>query len=208
MNVIISAQEYYRWWRDPIIWSAIFTGVIAIETLVYLILTARLWRATKKAAEAATISAEAAKVSSDASKQSAEIAVGLHRPFVGLTHLIFRDGMNTRTWGLSWTIKNFGTLPATHVDAALDWKAGLNEGTGIGPSSGEIFPQAEVESIALIKLTEMLPQQMFTGDQILQLHARVNYSAEDGRRFLYTADAQWNHESAAFMMLSSQTQPA
>src|SRR5260370_3231567 len=77
MNVIISAQEYYRWWRDPIIWSAIFAGVIAIETLVYLILTARLWRATKKAAEAAIISAEAAKVSSDASKQSAEIAAGL-----------------------------------------------------------------------------------------------------------------------------------
>ena len=190
---------------NPILWSAIFTGVIALETLVYLILTARLWRATKQAAEAATASADAAKVSSDASKKSAEIAASLHRPFVGLTELVFRDGMDSRTWALSWTIKNFGTLPATRVDAALDWNTGFNAGTGIGPSAGEIFPLAEVESIALLNLAEKVPQQIFTGDQILQLHARAEYWAEDGRRFLYTADAQWNHESRAFMMLKSQT---
>jgi hypothetical protein len=63
--------------RDPIIWSAIFTGVIALETLAYLIFTRRLWQATKQAAEAATVSAEAARVSADASKLSADISAGL-----------------------------------------------------------------------------------------------------------------------------------
>jgi uncharacterized protein YpmS len=59
---------------DSTIWSAIFTGLIALETLVYLIFTRRLWQATNEAAEAATASAEAAKVSADASKLSADIA--------------------------------------------------------------------------------------------------------------------------------------
>jgi predicted negative regulator of RcsB-dependent stress response len=68
-------------------WSAIFTGVIAVETLVYIIFTWRLWQATKQAAEAATESAKAAKVSADASKQSADISANLQRPFIGLTRL-------------------------------------------------------------------------------------------------------------------------
>ena len=58
----------------PTIWSAIFTGLIAVETLVYPIFTRHLWHATNEAAEAATASAEAAKVSADASKLSADIA--------------------------------------------------------------------------------------------------------------------------------------
>jgi hypothetical protein len=52
----------------------------------------------------------------------------------------------------------------------------------------------------------MLPQQIFTGDQIPQLHARVKYSEEDARQLLYTADSQWNHESRAFLMLKSHAQ--
>ena|ERR1700676_829372 len=79
-------------------------------------------------------------------------------------------------------------------------------GGNCGGAVREILPQAEVESVVLLTLIEMLPQQIFTGDQIPQLHARVKYSEEDARQLLYTADSQWNHESRAFLMLKSHAQ--
>lgn len=42
-----------------------------------------------------------------------------------------------------------------------------------GPVRG-ILPQAEVESVVPLTFAEMLPQQNFAGDQIFQLHARVD----------------------------------
>jgi hypothetical protein len=194
--------------RDPIIWSAIFTGVIALETLAYLIFTRRLWQATKKAAEAATASAEAAKVSADASKQAADIAAGLHRPFMGLARLVLRTDMNSRTWVIAWTIKNFGTLPAVGVDAALDWNAGMNSGAGQGPASAEVFPQDEVETLARFVLAETVQSRLATNDLILVVRPRVKYAAADGRRFLYSAEAHFRFDTGTFMVLSSQTQPA
>jgi hypothetical protein len=184
---------------NPVIWSAIFTGVIAVETLLYVVFTVGLWRATKMAAEAA-------KTSAEASKQSTEITASLHRPFIGLGRLAPRTDQNSRTWIIAWTVKNFGTLPGLHVDAALDWKVGVNGGTGSGPSSAEIFPQAEVESIVRFLLDETVHRQLILNDQILELHARIRYVAADGRQFVHTAEAQWKCEVAAFAVLSSKTE--
>jgi hypothetical protein len=194
--------------KDPIIWSAIFTGVIAVETLIYLFYTGRLWRATKKAADAATISADAARMSADAAKLSADIAAGLHRPFMGLARLDLRTDMNSRTWVVVWTIKNFGTLPAVCVEAVLDWTAGINSGTEKGPASAEVFPQDGVELQARFVLDPGVHARLTSNHETLVIRPRIKYSATDGRKFLYSAEAQFGFDTGTFMMVSSRTEAA
>ena len=49
--------------------SAFFTVISAFATIVYIVLTAGLWKGTKRSADAATTSAEATKKSADAAAQ-------------------------------------------------------------------------------------------------------------------------------------------
>jgi len=194
--------------------STIFTGVIALETLFYVVFTIALWKSTKKAADAAKASAEATKVAADAARMSAEaakssadITAQLNRPFVGLSHLSIESGWKeSAAWRVVWAIKNFGTLPATHVDASMDWRTAPGFGGPIsGPHSAELLPQAEMSLLALFSIG-MNHKKVLDGQLTLEARIAVTYSSTDGRRYQHSADARWNHETAAFVILSSETQ--
>lgn len=191
---------------DSVLLSTIFTGVIALETFVYLLLTRGLWKATKAAADAATVSADAAKTSAIVAKNAADATAEIYRPFVGLGRFNLLSDPNDRTWVISWTIKNYGTLPATQVDVVLDWSAGMNNGIGRGPSSAEIFPQAEMESILQCALDPSVNAELLRNAQILQICARLTYSAADGRRFVHTAEVVWKLDVSRFTVRSSNTE--
>src|SRR5258708_5830736 len=91
------------------------------ETAAQLRIAQSQAEATKKSADAATEAALAAK-------QSAEIAAALHRPFMGLDHVKLSPDPNTQNrtvWSIEWGIKNFGTLPASQVEAGVEvWFCG------------------------------------------------------------------------------------
>jgi len=91
---------------------AFLTGVIAIATIVYVVLTARLWKETKKSADAATKSAEAAKKSADGT-------AALYRPFIGLESLPTERLSSNTIWEFPSKLWNYGTLPASHLSASF-----------------------------------------------------------------------------------------
>jgi hypothetical protein len=87
---------------NPVLWGAIFTGVIALATLVYVVLTLLLWKQTKAAAEAAKISANAAQ-------SSAQTLGNLYRPFLSVASIrIRKQPPSADAWMIDWTLKNFG----------------------------------------------------------------------------------------------------
>jgi hypothetical protein len=206
MTTLLFIFEGLPWWRDPIRLGAVFTGVIAVETFFYVIFTIGLWKATKRSADAASLSADAARVSADAAKQSAEVAIELHRPFMGLERIRLQGDRNSRTWVIAWTVMNFGSLPALKVDAVLELNIGPTQWTGRGPNSVEIFPQAESESLVRFVFPEQIHPDVITGNQILQIRASIEYDSAEDQHYRYSADAQYNHETDAFMVFASQTQ--
>jgi orotidine-5'-phosphate decarboxylase len=163
--------------------------------------------ATKIAAEAAKANADAAKASADAAKSSADMAAQLNRPFVGLSQLlVVSDWRASGAWDVVWALKNFGTLPAIRVDASMDWNTGPGLGGPVsGPHSAELLPQAEMPLKALFGIG-MSHDKVLKGQQTLEAHIAITYSSTDGRRYEHSADARWNHETAAFTILNSDTQ--
>src|SRR5579871_1255654 len=158
---------------DPMVWSAIFTGVIAAETFAYVWLTRRLWQQTKAAAEAA-------KISADAARSSALTLANLYKPFLGVSSIRVRpQAPFADAWMIDWTLKNFGTLPATHVDASFAWKVAVSfSGAVAQPNSAEMFPQAEIETPILCRISGSLQQEIITGNQILEVDIKIKYSAQ------------------------------
>jgi len=192
---------------NPATVSAFFTGVIAVATILYLIFTVALWRATKKAADAATDSAGAAKVSADAAKQSADIAARLNRPYIGVSRLDRRND-DSRTWVIAWAVRNFGSLPAVNVDATIAFKVGPNSWSKGGPASAECFPQADAETLSTILLSEMENLEVVSGNYILEVCIQVKYAGADGSQYFHSAEPQYRHDTKTFAILRSQTQPA
>jgi hypothetical protein len=164
--------------------TVLLTGVIAVATIVYVLLTGKLWTETKRSADAATVAALAAK-------KSAEIAAALHRPFMGLSMVTHRSGWGTDSWEIVFVLKNYGTLPAVNVGATIDFFAG---GTRfdhvVEPTSVQIFPSVEVEStIRPSVAAHRVPIQQ--GTEKLQIAVRIPYQTEDGRQFEYTAEVSY-----------------
>jgi hypothetical protein len=127
---------------------------------------------------------------------------------MGLNRIVLKSDMNSRTWVIAWTIRNFGTLPAIGVDASLELKAGINAAPEQGPVSAEVFPQGEVESVARFVISEIEHSRLVINDLILAVSVRISYAAADGRKFRYSAEAQFKFDTGAFIMLRSQTEPA
>ena len=94
------------WWRDPVVVTAIFTAVIAVSTVVYTIITRRLWKATKQSVEASRKSVEIAEKTFEAS----------HRPYLGIQRILRQTPPEDPHWWIVVTVRNFGTLPAPDVE--------------------------------------------------------------------------------------------
>jgi len=185
---------------NPVTWGVIFTGVITVETLIYVVFTVGLWKQTKAAAEAARISA-------DAARSSVQTLGNLYRPFLGVAGIYIKgQPPSADAWLIVWTLKNFGTLPATNVDAVFDWKVGVAFGGAVAqPNSAEVFPQGEIETPVLCRINPALKEKIVRGDQIFEVNIKIKYSAQSGSSFTHTAYAQWKHETGVFALLKSQT---
>lgn len=178
------------------------------ETAAQLRVAQSQTEATKKSADAATEAALAAK-------QSAEIAAALHRPFMGLDHVKLSPDPNTQNrpvWSIEWSIKNFGTLPASQVEAGVEMR--LDEKlllTDSGAKSAEVFPQAD----PLTKITNyewegtdgiVNRSAVMGGQKLLIVRVYVLYAGPDGRRHKHFAEARFNRGYGTFSIIESKTQ--
>lgn len=103
-------------------------------------------------------------------------------------------------------MRNYGTLPAINVSASASFVLGPNTlGAVTDPASAEIFPSATYENKTQFVLSEQQHASVLSGDGMVLANIRIAYGAADGRRFEYSADAQYSHVTWAFSILKSQT---
>ena len=178
------------------------------ETAAHLRVAQSQAEATKKSADAATEAALAAK-------QSAEIAAALHRPFMGLDHVKLSPDPSTQNrpvWSIEWSIKNFGTLPASQVEAGAEMR--LDEHlllTDSSAKSAEVFPQSD----PLTKITNY-PWEgadgianrsaVMGGQKLLIVRVHVLYAGPDGRQHKHMAEARFNRGSGTFSITEARTE--
>jgi hypothetical protein len=184
--------------------SAFFTVVIAVATIYYVRLTAKLWQETRKSADAATKSAEAAK-------QSAQVAATLYRPIIGLESDPIASLGSPRIWIIPVALRNYGTLPATHLNASFEFHTESPQESRFllqtinGPESAEIPPHSAYETDLRPGLSDHTQSQVATKQKKLILTLKAAYSAPDGRKFEYTAEARLSIAGKRLVVQKSET---
>jgi len=177
--------------------------------------TAAQLQVARTQAEAAKKSADAATEAALAAKKSAEAAVALHRPYMGLDHVKLSPDPNTQNrpvWSIEWSIKNFGTLPASQVESSVEMR--LDEKillTDSGAKGAEVFPQSD-------PLTKILNypwegtdgianrSAVMGGQKLLIVRVHVLYASPDGRQFKNTANAQFNRAYGTSSITESKSE--
>lgn len=179
---------------------AIFTGIIAVATVAYVIVTCRLLKATKKSADAAKLTAEAAK-------RSADTDAAVHRPYLGVSELKRHNEWNAVMWAIRCCIRNYGTLPASKVK--VDIAVGQNPGdTFYGGGSicndAEILPQAELTGFLNIRV-EKSTHALLSNGQAMIARITVRYRAPDGGPRVHTAMFSYDMATQNFKVDGSET---
>ncbi len=167
--------------------------------------------ASQSQGEAAIKSADAAKKSAESAKQSADISAALHRPFIGLDSLPTERLASNTMWVFPAKLWNYGTLPASHLNASFAFYTESAQESRYpfqsieGPESVEIFPNSGYE-IALQPTpnAEQVNQICSQSTQLI-LTVEATYVAPDDRKFEYTAEARLDNASRRFVLIKSQT---
>lgn len=179
--------------------QAISAFVIALATVVYVVVTCFLWRATKR-------SADAAKLAADAAKKSSDIGAALHRPYLGVPILTRHNNYNEEVWAIRWQVKNFGTLSASDVMCRLEF---LRNGKPLGNPTGrgpwEIFPQSDTEEFVEISVDRETHDNLYTRNWSLTAHIGVTYLAPGGTRYQHGATFVYDRTTQNFRLENSET---
>jgi hypothetical protein len=167
--------------------------------------------ASQKQVEAAITSAEAATKSAEAAKQSADITAALRRPFIGLESLPTERLSSNTIWEFPSKLWNYGTLPASHLNASFAFYTESAQESRYplksieGPESAEIFPNSGYEIALQPTLSPEQVNQITSQTKKLILAVKATYSAPDDRKFDYTAEARLDTASKRFVLIKSQT---
>jgi hypothetical protein len=178
--------------------------VVASATVIYALLTVKLWRETKKSADAATKSAEAAK-------QSVEVIAALHRPIIGFEGRPIPNRTGIIVWTIPVALRNYGTLPPTHLNASFEFYTESPQESRFplqtidGPESAEIPPDSAYEADLSPALSDETQRKVNSRVQNLILTLKATYSAPDGRKFEYAGEARFDTVSRRFVVQRSET---
>lgn len=193
--------------------NAVFTAVIACATIAYVTLTKRLWRETKRTADAAIRSADAATNAANAASDSAraariasETVSQIQRPFVGLLDRNLDNNPNEQYWRFPFTIRNHGPLPAVKVTARFRFFVGGVEIETLekeDPSSAEIFPSSNHDVIVAGSVGKENLGRIMRGELVLK--ASIEYEATDGRKWVHEAEAKLSDGSRFLSVVKSET---
>ena len=195
--VLISCRPMSDWFTTH---AAVIT---AGATVLYLVTTALLWHQTKRSADAATKSADTAKKSADA-------ATAFYRPFIGLETKPIENLSTHSIWTIPVALRNYGALPATHLNASFDFHTESPEESRIllkhtnGPESAEIPPQSAYEIDLYPAVNNPTQNQVALQQKKLILTLKATYGAPDDRKFEYTAEARLSIVSKRLVVQKSR----
>lgn len=195
------------WWPDPVVFTAIFTAVIAFSTVAYMIITALLWKATKQSVDASRKSVEIAEKTFKAS----------HRPYLGI-ELTFRETPpEDPHWRIVVRVSNFGNLPAPDVEmkaeVQIDGKL-VGEKHFIPRLAGEmqilrtleIFPGAPYDWTLENLLTVEDTEKVRVGTAALAIRVTIFYSISPDFRYEHLALIEYNAGVREFRVQHSRTE--
>ena len=188
----------------------VFTGIIALATVWYVVVTTRLWKETRRSADAAKSSAEAAKLSAEAAKASADTDAALHRPYLGVSVLQRHTQYGAGMWAIRCRVKNYGTLPACAVSVHVDVDRRGQGQYGSGPlcNAWEMLPQAELEDFLQFRVDADAFTRLSNGEWPMIAHVEVKYNAPTGTRYTHIAEFAFDRTTQNFRPESSETKAA
>lgn len=187
----------------------LFTGLIAVATVAYVVVTCSLLRATKRSADAAKESADAAKLSAEAAKKSADIDAALHRPYLGVPEFKIHNAYDADIWAVRCEVRNFGTLPAAQVEYRVDIRRnGAPLGNPVQRTDCEIFPASAMTDFAQLCIDRNTRENLHTGNWILTGQVEIKYCAPEGTAYNHTAVFVFDRERQDFRPQSSKTASA
>ena len=188
-----------------------FTGVIAVATLAYVVVTFLLWKATKRSADAAKAAADAAKKSADTATDSARLAresyTALHRPYLGVSKVEREMPPHDPHWQVNIELENYGTLAATDVKVIVQHSQAGGQFHGEDTQSTcEILPKASVSHRVVFELDKQTQLDMNAGRPNVQVKIGVHYGVTGGGRWQHFACFRYVHRTRTFEISHSKTE--
>ena len=184
-----------------VVLTVLFTAVIAAATVVYVVFTRRLWKATSMTAEAAKLSADAARESADLARKSFE---ALHRPYLGVAEVRRASDPHDSYWQILFEVRNYGTLPAadTKVSVEVYWGS-ATELSQPAIQIGEVQPQAGLSRTVWGKLSDAALSAVERGE--LGVKVEVSYQGVGPSRYVHRAHFLYSRRLQGFEPRFSET---
>ena len=192
--------------------TAIAAAIGALFTALYLIATLLIFNEARKSTDAAEKPATAAKEPSD-------LTAALHRPYMGLVDTKFSRydiGQICQQWQITWTFKNFGTIPASHVGISSQcWLEFTQDGRRVDlqiddqpPGDAEIFPESDpITRTSTLSLERDLGERVETQTALLFALATAQYATPSGTKYKQTTRLCLDHSRNVLRPIESRTEP-
>lgn len=152
--------------------------------------TREQWEILQEQVKAATSAALAAK-------QSADLTSSLHRPYMGLS-AVSSGGRDSRFWNITFSLMNFGTLPAYNVGLLVE--SFVDEGSRSQHQEStavQMFPNDTMQVTYLFDWGDIDGPLIRQESKKLRLHVSIPYQFENGRKFEYKAEVAYHHDRFA-----------
>lgn len=152
--------------------------------------TREQWEVLQEQVKAATSAALAAK-------QSADLTSSLHRPYMGLS-AVSSGGRDHRFWNITFSLMNFGTLPAYNVGLLVESyvdeasRSQHQESTAV-----QMFPNDTMQVTYLFDWGDIDGPLIRQESKKLRLHVSIPYQFENGRKFEYKAEVAYHYDRFA-----------
>lgn len=191
--------------------TAIAASIGALFTALYLIATLLIFNEARKSTDAAEKAAAATTKSSD-------LAAALHRPYMGMIDTKFSRFDISRVsqeWRITWTFKNFGTIPASHVSIfPRCWLEFTQEASSLDlqvdnqpPGDAEIFPDSDpLTRITTLSLDRDLRERVETETALLFALVTVQYATPSGTKYKQTTRLRLDNSRNRFWPIESRTE--
>jgi hypothetical protein len=149
-------------------------------------------RETREQLDTLQEQAKAATSAAVAAKQSADLTTSLHRPYMGLS-AVSSGGRDNRYWNITFSLMNFGTLPAYNVGLVVEGfvdetsRSQHQESTTV-----QMFPNDTMQVTYLFDWGDIDGPLIRQESKKLRLHISIPYQFENGRKFEYKAEVAYH----------------
>ena len=180
-------------------WTAIFTLVIALATIVYAFFSYRLWQATNESVRALRMSINVARESLNLSRQLSEATT---RPFLVFADLRLHKN-HPASFSLAITIRNKGNAVAyaltETVSMFLDHQPLRDSG---GSKDVPLLPpQADTPYELAVEGPDA--EAVWDESKLFEVEARVDYSSGTGQRYAKRGRWCWNPRARMLDLIES-----